>query len=67
MAPNFEIFWKIEIMRMISFSGQISDWNSRSDDCCAGWLGDDTYTEIDDVHSSRVEDCEPMRMASMLF
>ena len=30
-------------------------------------MGDDPYPEIEDVHSSRIEDCEPMRMASLIF
>ena len=30
-------------------------------------MGDDPKPEIDDVHSSRIEDCEPMRMASLQF
>ena len=28
---------------------------------------DDPYPEIEDVHSSRIEDCEPTRMASLQF
>ena len=34
-------------------------WNSRIEDCCARALGDDPYPEIKDVHSSRIEDCDP--------
>ena len=30
-------------------------------------MGDDPDTETEDVHSSRIEDCEPMRMASLHF
>ena len=71
MAPGFEIFQKIEIMRMVSFfpaGSQVERrWNSRFWDGCAGGLGDDPYPEIEDAHSSRIEDCEPMRMASWHF
>ena len=70
MAPYFELVWKIEIMRMISFPGgsQVErDWNSRIEDCCAGWLGDEPCPEIEDVKISGIQDCEPMRMASLLF
>ena len=42
-------------------------WNSRIDDCCAGGLADDPCPEIEDTQSSRIEDCEPMRMASLHF
>ena len=30
-------------------------------------MGDDPNPETEDVHSSRIEDCEPMRMASLHF
>ena len=62
MAPDFEIFEKIGIMRMISFF--LPDLRL-IEDCCARWLGDDPYPEIEDVHSSRIEDCEPMRQVSL--
>ena len=41
--------------------------NSRVEDCGAGGMGNDPYPEIEDVHSSRIEDCEPMPMASLHF
>ena len=83
VAPNFEIFGKIEIMRMISFflpnlrlsAVGTPKWRiaahghgyrvSAIEGCCAGGMGDDPYPEIEDVHSPRTEDCEPMRMASL--
>ena len=68
MAPEFEISQNIEIMCMISFTGWSKvkhPLNSRIEDCCAGGVGGDPYPEIEDVHSSRIEDCEPMRMASL--
>ena len=30
-------------------------------------MGDDSNAETEDVHSSRIEDCEAMRMASLHF
>ena len=30
-------------------------------------IGDDPYPEIEDVHSSRIEDCDPMRTVSFYF
>ena len=30
-------------------------------------MGDDPNPEAEDVHSSRIEDCEPMRMDSVHF
>ena len=30
-------------------------------------MGDDPNPEAEDVHSSRIEDCESMRMASLHF
>ena len=36
--------------------------NFRIEDCCAGGMGDNPYPEIEDVHSSRIEDCEPVRI-----
>ena len=50
MAPDFEMFRKIEIMRMISFL-----------------QADLRLAPAEDVHSSRIEDCVPMRMASLHF
>ena len=32
--------------------------NPRIEGCCAGGIGDDPYPEIEDVHSSRIEDCD---------
>ena len=55
---------------MISFPARSQvahQWNSRFEDCCARWLGDDPYPEIEDVHSSGIEDCEPMRTVSLYF
>ena len=46
---------------------RLSALNSRIEDCCAGGMGDDPYPEIVDVHSSRIEDCEPIRMASLHY
>ena len=46
MALDFEIFWKIEIMRMISFFQadlKLSALNYRIEGCCAGRMGDDPY------------------------
>ena len=37
------------------------------EDCGAGRMRDDPYPEVEDVRSSRIEDCEPMRMASLHF
>ena len=71
MAPNFEIFQNIETMRMVScFQAGLKlsvsngvqverHWNSRIEDCCAGGMGDDPYPEIEDMHCSRIEDCDP--------
>ena len=71
MAPDFEILWNIETMHMIPFFPAWSHvkrpLNSRIEDRCAGGMGDDPYPEIEDVHSSRTEDCEPMHMASLHF
>ena len=39
--------------------------NSRIEDCRAGGMGDDPYPETEDVHSSGIEDYEPMRMVSL--
>ena len=30
-------------------------------------VGDDPYPEIEGVHGSRIEDCEPMRTVSLYF
>ena len=30
-------------------------------------MGDDPNPEAEDVHSFRIEDCEPMRVASLYF
>ena len=30
-------------------------------------MGDDSNPETEDVHSSRIEDCEPMRMVLLHF
>ena len=66
MASDFEIFQKIETMRMISFflvwSQVKRPMNSRIEDCCAGGMGDDPHPEIEDVHGSRIEYCAHMRM-----
>ena len=71
MAPYFEIFQKIEIMRMVSL---LPGWceverplNSRIENYGARGMGDDPYPEIEDVRSSRREDCEAMRMASCIL
>ena len=60
MAPDFEIFWEIGAMRTISFlpgGSQVKrPLNPRIEDCCAGGMGDDPYPEIEEVHSSRIED-----------
>ena len=63
MAPDFEIFQKVKIMYMISFfqadlrlSARL---NSRIEDCRGGGMRDDPYAEIEDVHSSQIEDCDP--------
>ena len=39
--------------------------NSRIVDCCSGGMGGDPYPETEYVHSCRIEDCEPMGMASL--
>ena len=71
VAPDFEISQKLETMRMVSFFPGWSQVklpvNSRNEDCCARRMGDDPCPEIEDVRSSSIEDCEPMRMASLLF
>ena len=71
MAPYFEIVRKIETMRVLSFfpgwSQDKRPLNFRIEDCCAGGMGDDPYPEVEDVHSSRIEECKPMRMASWIF
>ena len=41
--------------------------NSRIGDCCAGGMRDDPYTEVEDVNSSKMEGCEPMRMVALHF
>ena len=38
--------------------------NSRMEGCC---MGNDPYPEIEDVHSSGIEACEPTRMAALHF
>ena len=71
MAPDFEIDWETDILRMISFFPARSQverhWNSRIEDCYSGWLGDDPHPEIGDAHSSRIDDCEFMRTVSLYF
>ena len=71
MAPDFEIFQKFEIMRMISFflpdlrlsAIETPEWRIAAPD---GW-GDGPHPGIEDAHSSRIEDCEPMRMVPLHF
>ena len=72
VAPDVGIFRKIETMSMVSCFQSGPAWsqvkrplNSSIEDCCARSVGDDPYPEIEDVHSSRIEDCAPMRMASL--
>ena len=65
MAPDFEIFPKIEIRRMISFllpDLRLSAIGAPELRIAAldGW-GMTLNPEIEDVYSSRIEDCEPLR------
>ena len=63
MAPNFEIFQEIETIRMVSFfqpSLRLSALGTPGLRTAApeGW-GDDPYSEFEEVHDSRIEDCDP--------
>ena len=58
MAPDFEIFQEIEIMRMILFfllDLRLSAVGTPELRIAA----DDPYPDIEDVHSSRIKDCDP--------
>ena len=68
MASDFEIFQKIVTMRMISlFLAALRLSGHRTPELRIVSGGGDPYPEIEDAHSSRIEDCEPMRMASLHF